>query len=201
MRTCRALALALGVLTGSGCVSGPRAENPVFFRSDYGPVENPVLLHPGTPGPATYAEVWDHVLNVIDAHFDIAYSNRYDGRIVTTPRTAPGIAQPWRSGSPDTRERLLASLQSIRHRCEVLVQTGRSGGYLVQVTVYKELESNPFPNADATLASRANLRRPSTIERQYEVISPETVSPTWIPKGRDTCIEQMILRDLQACQP
>ncbi|VTS00669.1 hypothetical protein [Tuwongella immobilis] len=189
----------IGVLT-CGCMSGPQVDNPVMVRSEYGPaVENPVLIYPGSPGPNTYAAVWEHVLDVVDDHFQIAYSNRFEGRILTVPKVAPGLAQPWRSSSPSVRERLLATLQSMRHRGEVTIQVAPTGGYLVQVVIYRELEDVLVPTTPSN--SLAVFREASTVERQYQVVTSEVESTRWIPKGRDYAFEQQILRHLRECQP
>ena len=38
-----------------------------------------------------------------------------------------------------------------------------------------------------------------TVERQYEVVEPFVLETTWIPLGRDTKIEQVILAQLKKC--
>src|SRR5262249_61339451 len=97
-----------------GCASGPLLENPLLLRPDKPvPTENPVSA---PQGPMAYARVFEKVLDVLDDYFDVAYANRYDGRIETYPRVAPGIEQPWKPGSPDLYQRLLAFFQTIRHR-------------------------------------------------------------------------------------
>jgi hypothetical protein len=131
-------------------------------------------------------------MNVVtDFGFEIAYNNRYDGRIETQPMTAPGIGQPWKPGSPDVYQRLLATFQSIRHRAIVLIQPARDGGYFVEVRVLKELEDLARPLRAA--ASAVTFRGDTTVERQYEVIDSAVYETTWIPIGRDLKLEQEIL--------
>src|SRR5262249_53293700 len=81
--------------------------------------ENPLFV---PLGPNSYGTVYEKVLDVVSEYFEISYANRYDGRIECFPRVAPGLEQPWRPGSPDLYQRLLATFQSIRHRCFVLIQ-------------------------------------------------------------------------------
>src|SRR5262245_24660557 len=81
-----------------GCSTGPLFENPVFVHPDKAPpTENPLYL---PQGPLSYAKVFEKVLDVVDDFWEIAYTNRYEGRIETFPQVAPGLEQPWKPGSP-----------------------------------------------------------------------------------------------------
>lgn len=193
----RILLATVAALATAGCATGPLADNPVRVGQPF-VVENPVLVAPGEPGPAAYAEVFEGVLSVLSAEFEIAYANRYDGRIETHPKIAPGFEQPWKPGSPDWRERLWATLQSVRHRAFVQIEPHEQGGYLVQVTVFKELEDVPRPERQS--AGSASFRDAITVDRTSEVIDQSIVTTAWIPKGRDACYEQAILRRIQRCQ-
>jgi hypothetical protein len=178
-----------------GCMAGPLLDNPALVRPDPAiAVDNPVYV---PLGPMAYGKVFENVLDVIDDYFEIAYSNRYDGRIETFPRVSPGLEQPWRPGSPDWYQRVEATLQSMRRRASVLIQPADDGGFFVQVIVYKELEDVPRP-IRAT-AGAAAFRSDPTVERQFEVIDPSLLEGNWIPKGRDTELEQLILQRLKRC--
>src|SRR5436309_3166707 len=97
----------------AGCATGPLLENPLPLRPDRPvPTENPVYV---PQGPMAYARVFEKVYDILQDYWEIAYANRYDGRIETFPRVAPGIEQPWKPGSPDLWQRLLAWAQTIRH--------------------------------------------------------------------------------------
>jgi hypothetical protein len=173
----------------SGCASGPLVENPVRVRSQtVACSDNPLYL---PQGPDSYGRVFEHVLHVVDAYFEIAYSNRYDGRIETFPRIAPGLGQPWKLGSPDLYQRTYATLQTLRHRAVVLIEPAHDGGYFVDVKVYKELEDLEKPTAPT--AGAAIFRSDNTVERQFEVIDLTILDSMWIPIGRDEKMEQAIL--------
>jgi hypothetical protein len=172
-----------------GCATGPMLENPLLVRVDRAcPHENPIYI---PQGALAYARVYDTILDILSDYFDIAYSNRYDGRIETHPRIAPGIEQPWKLGSPDLYQRVLAYFQTIRHRAVVTICTADDGGYFVDVKVFKELEDLPSPTA--ATAGDASFRLESTVQRQYEILEPEFLSASWIPIGRDIPLEQVIL--------
>src|SRR3954470_14842000 len=92
-----------------GCATGPLLDNPVLFCPDpSAPAENNPVWVP--QGPRAYGEVFEKVLDVQSDYFEIASAHRYDGRVETSPRIAPGLEQPWRPGSPDFDQRLLATL-------------------------------------------------------------------------------------------
>jgi len=179
----------------SGCASGPMMENPVFVRPDPDcTVENPVYI---PLGPPAYGSVFEKVLDVVSNYFEISYANRYDGRIETFPAIAPGLEQLWKPGSPDAYERLLASVQSMRYRASVLIQPADDGGFFVQVTVFRELEDVPQPTQQTSGA--AAFRSANTVERQFEVIDIAVQDSNWIPLGRESHLEQMILQQLKKC--
>ena len=198
----------LAVFGAGGCAGRPLTDNPVFIRANLppGPCPNPVMLG---GSPSEYGAVFETVLNVVDDYFEIKEANRYSGVIRSHPKIAPGLDQPWKPGSPDGAERLLASLQTIRYRCEVTIQPvaadatqpSAPAGYLIQVVIYRELEDLPRP-IKAT-AGDAAFRSDNTVDRQFEVVDPSVIEGNWIPKGREMCLEQEILKrinhDLQKC--
>ena len=115
------------------------------------------------------------------------------------PKVAPGFEQPWKRGSPDARQRLLATVQTYRNRCVAQLQPNEQGGFLVSVIVYRELLDTPRP-ASGT-AGISIFRDNPTVERQYEILDtsvPAYDGNFWIPKGRDTALEQEILERIQS---
>ena len=193
--------IGMGFILSAGCIGRPQVDNPALIRTDRSasPCENPVLIAPGTPGADSYAEVFEKILDVIDDSFEIAYTNRYDGRIISVPRIAPGYERFWMSGSPSSRERLLATFQTYRHRCYVQIRAAEPGGYLVQVYVLKDLYD---PSQPQNALAPAIFQESNSIDRIYEVVDPSSANPgeTWINKGRDSGFEQAILRKIQQCQ-
>ena len=84
--------LGLSLLLSAGCLSVPPNDNPLMLRAATGEIENPVVIVPGKPaGPdftraPAYAQVFESVVSVIGDYFEIAYSNRYDGKIISQPK-------------------------------------------------------------------------------------------------------------------
>jgi hypothetical protein len=190
----RVLILAGLAVTLGGCASGPLHENPLPFRVERAVLhENPLYL---PQGERAYSLVFEKCLDVLSDYFVLAYHNRYDGRIETLPTIAPGIEQPWKPGSPDFYQRLLAFCQTIRHRAIVQITTARDGGYFIHVQVLKELEDLPRPTR--VVAGDATFRMEATVQRDFEIVVPEFFEANWIPIGRDYKLEQVIL-DRLAC--
>jgi hypothetical protein len=169
-------------------------ENPATIHLDrpIGSGNNPGFIHL-SQSPDAYRYLFSRCLDVVGDTFDIdsARTSRYGGIINTFPRIAPGLEQPWKPGSPDVYQRLLAFCQTIRHRCVVEITTGQNGGYFVDVKVFRELEDLQTP-ARST-AGEATVVSHSTIERQPVVIAPDQYETNWIPTGRDIALEQAIL--------
>ncbi len=183
------------VVMASGCATGPLLDNPIPLKLDPSvTVENPVYI---PLGPPAYNTVYEKVLDILDPYFEIAYENRYDGRVVTHPRIAPGLERSLIAGSPDFEQRLLATLQSIRNYAVVTIQVADDGGFFVDVKVYKELEDVPRPTH--VTAGAASFRSDNTVDHPPEVIEATTQASTWIPIGRDTKFEQAILQQLKKC--
>jgi hypothetical protein len=170
----------------------------MLLRSESYRTENPVLIAPVEASPKAYHDVFERVLNVVERHFNIDYANRYDGQIICAPKIAPGIEQPWRSGSPDPRERLLATIQTMRFRCIINMRPAEEKGYFVQVTIYRELEDLARP----IVAPNASVfRDTASVDRSLLVIDPTIPSESnWIPKGRDTAFENELLQQIRKCQ-
>ena len=143
--------------------------------------------------PEAYRYLFSRCLDVVGDYFeiDVPRTSRYGGVINTIPRIAPGLEQPWKPGSPDIYQRLLAFCQSIRHRCIVEITTGQNGGYFVDVKVFRELEDVQTPMRST--AGEATVISHSTIERQAVIVAPDQLDSNWIPTGRDIALEQAIL--------
>jgi hypothetical protein len=190
----RLLLVTAAALLLGGCATGPLQENPLPLRGTP-PVlqENPVWI---PPGPQDYGAVFEYTLTVLSDYFEIdpLRTSRFAAQIETFPSIAPGLEQPWKPGSPDFYQRLLASLQSIRHRAIVHIMPQPDGGYKIDVKVFKELEDVPQPSR--ATAGAAIFRSDNTLERQFEVVEEGTFEPSWIPIGRDLKLEQVILQRL-----
>ncbi len=189
------------LLLGGGCSAEPLLDipglvpGPETVPGEHAAVldENPVFV---PLGPDSYGKVFENVLDVLTGYrFEILESNRYDGRIETVPRMAPGAILFFKPGSPQFRERVLATLQTYRHRISVVIQPADNGGFFVEVIARKELQDLPRPVKQT--AGAAIFRVDNNVERQFEVIDPTVFDPAWIFKGRDAALEQKIIHQLK----
>ena len=169
-------------------------------------VPNPLELP-----PAEDNFVWLQVVDAVDDYFRVVREQPVqnsgemvlDGYLETSYRIGASIMEPWRKDSTSGFERLQSTLQSIRRRATVTVRPrpaidglvgGAASGYVIEVIVQKDLEDTD--RTQYATESAATLRHDGTIVRQQDSIdgSPQTLG--WIPLGRDTSLEQVILRDI-----
>jgi hypothetical protein len=178
----------------AGCAYRPLGDSLLLERVNPDDTSNQIYFTPEEPGPAAYAALFEKVSDAVDDVFEITKSSRYDGEIEGAPRVAPGLGQPFKPGSPNLYERTLASFQSMRHRCFVLIKP-EAEGYVVIVTVFKELEDVPIPLRNPGVSGA--FRSDANVDRVYEVVDPSVESTAWIPKGRDYPLEQKLLRKIR----
>lgn len=195
MRRIKRLGGMLAVAVSSGCAAVPPLDNPLVVR----PVEeNPAIVVPVTPDANSYAQVWEHVIDVLDDTFELKSPSRYAGYIETQPRIAPGFEQPWKPGSPDKRERLIATAQTVRNTAKVWISAGDRGGYRVYVEVWRELLDQERP--DRAIGGAAVFQEAPTVDRRFDVVGVESSAErNWIPAGRDYAFEQKILARIREC--
>ena len=199
-RLVRAGWMAWCVVAGlSGCASVAPLENPSLIIPNDCASDNSVAIQTGLPTPEGYREIYDRTLDALDDYFEVKPASRYSGQIETLPRIAPGYEQPWKPGSPNPRERLLATYQTIRHYAIVQIWAGERGGYRVYVEVYKELEDLSRPAAARSGA--AAFQEAQTVDRRVDVVAVQAKDTTWIPAGREPALEQAILRKIQQRRP
>lgn len=161
-------------------------------------VPNPIELP-----PTSDQFVWSQVVDAVDDYFHIAREQPVqnsdgiimDGRIETAYKTGSSILEPWQKDSTAGFERLQSTLQSIRRKATVIVRP-RGAAYTLEVVVLKDLEDTDR-SQDATEVN-AVQRHDGTLLRKDDALdnSPRTLG--WIPLGRDTSLEQVILRDIFA---
>ncbi len=159
-------------------------------------VPNPVELP-----PVEDRFLWLQVVDVVDDYFRIQSEQPVqsraslvlEGRLETAYRIGASLLEPWRKDSTAGFERLQSTLQSIRRRATVIVRP-QGNRYLVEVIVVKELEDTDR-SQDST-EGVAPLQQAGTVYRDpnQETTAPQTLG--WIPLGRDTSLEQVILQDI-----
>ena len=145
--------------------------------------------------------VWDRIVDAVDDYFEIeredpiqAYGNLIsevtEGRIDTHPKIAATYLEPWFQDSVTQEELLVSTCQTIRRRATVRV-VPENNGFMVFVSVYKELEDLQRPLGSNTGA--ASFTHLNSINTITNIGSDAPTSYGWIPMGRDTALEQRIL--------
>ena len=177
----------------------------------------PTATQPGGPNPIVvpvtdHDVAWDNIVDVVDDYFKIEREDRVrvvgdflnEGQIETFPQTGATLLEPWRGDSANFYERLESTLQSIRRKAFIRVIPD-AGGYLVDVTVLKELEYVERPMYATTGA--ATFRTDNTLDRNTEAeptlarqigdqprpVALPRQTAGWIGIGRDPALEQELL--------
>ncbi len=196
MRRLLPVTLILSAAVLSGCAVDRSLTDPGWQTQNVFH-DNPVFL------PVTDHEfVWETVVDVVDDYFPIRREEpvRFlgkeptQGRLDTFPVVGSTIFEPWHRDSASSYEKLESTLQSIRRHAAVTVKPIKEGGYLVDVAVYKELEDVVEP--ENASAGNATFRYDSSLTRVVNPVGAQEINKGWIPKGRDTALEQRILGQL-----
>lgn len=185
--------LLLAAVAATGCGQlRYRLTNPVPDRF----VPNPLQL---PPAPDDF--VWSQVVDAVDDYFRIAreqpVQNRdgmvLDGRVETVYQVGASVFEPWRKDSTPGFERWQSTFQSIRRRAIVTVRPS-GAAYTIEVVVQKDLEDTD--RSQYATESTAGIRHDGSEVRPEDRFDDSPVTLGWIPLGRDTSLEQVILRDI-----
>ncbi len=146
---------------------------------------------------------WEQIVDATDDYFRIERERQVqlvgdiltEGRIDVFPRVGATIVEPHRRDSVGRYNRWESTFQTIRRRCVVRVIPDATG-YLIDVTVEKDIENLPHPE-NAT-AGAATLRNDASIpSNREEPVNPVRLAGNWILLGRDPALEQRMLADIQ----
>jgi hypothetical protein len=148
---------------------------------------------------------WDQIADVVSDYFTIAREQRArrgeivcEGRIETAPQTGATWLEPNRHDSVGSFNRWESTFQTIRRRAVVRVIPD-GAGYLVEVTVEKELEDLPRPERATAGAATFITEGTGTLPSRREQSALRTRSaPCWISLGRDPPLEQRMLAEIHA---
>ncbi len=166
-------------LPGVAQVFGPRQ-----------PLKNPLLVPNGD-----FEAVWKKTVAEVNRHFPIASENRLARTIRTESEMTGTLIEPWTPDSATFRDRLEATLQTVRRFAIVHVDPAPTGGYLIKVEVHKELEDLTKPVSQP--AGRAAFYNDFPVNRTREVVGPIQAPIGWMPMGRDPNLEQCILAGIR----
>jgi uncharacterized protein YceK len=154
------------------------------------PIENPLIVP-----TEDFETVWRKVVAVIDVPFDIRFENRVSRTIVTDPVMGATLLEPWRSDTVTLTDRFESTLQTMRRFARVQIDPVPGRGYAIKLEVYKELEDLAKP--DRQSAGRAVFNNDFPVNRTREIIGPVPVPLQWIPRGRDSHLERVLLNRIK----
>ena len=194
-------------MTLPGCISsrvwswgddGPEIEeNYVLEEAELPKLENPMVV------PLRDRNLlWNILVDTMEDYFVIRHEEQIqlvgntltEGYFQTAHADAATMLDRWRKENAAGFDQLYATLPTIRREAEVHVRPSREG-FRIEVVVHKLQEDLAQPEyatvGGATLRHSATHSRP----RDRGIVTTETLG--WMPAGRDTALEQLILNDLQ----
>lgn len=185
--------LLLSICLFSGCALWRGRED----VSRLAPVENPLFV---SIDDREY--FWNQLVDAIDDHFHIQVEERMhpiggaltEGRIETAYKIGSTLLEPWRGDSTAGYQRWHSTLQTIRRRAIARV-IPTTGGYLVELTVEKELEDLNRP--EFSTVGQSAERHDGTPVRIERLDTQNTSTLGWIPLERDCDLEKRILSSLR----
>ena len=178
----------------SGCTSLPSTWSAPSFAGLF--EERKPLVNPLRVPSSDFETVWNKTVAVVGKYFPIASENRLAGTIRTDSPMTGTLIEPWTPDSATFRDRLEATLQTYRKFALVQIEPAPTGGFLVRVEVMKELEDVPKPVNQP--AGRAVFYNDFPVNRTREIVGSVPVPLGWIPQGRDTNMEQVILSEIRS---
>ena len=145
--------------------------------------------------------LWSIVVDVIDNHFEVErdipirlYGNVLtEGHLETKPKIGGSLFEPWHADSVGIEERALCTAQTIRRRVEIHV-VPETGGYTIEVKVFKELEDNSQPLR--AVANASNLRFQDNADEFADKIDVDPSSAGWFIIERDAALENRLLMEI-----
>ena len=147
---------------------------------------------------------WEQIVDTVDDYFRIERERQVqlvgdvltEGRIDVFPEISATIIEPHRRDSVGRFNRWESTFQTIRRRATVRVIPDATG-YLVDVTVEKDLEDLPRP--EFSTAGAASFRNDSSLpSTPADTVSRTQLAGRWILIGRDPALEQQMLADIQS---
>ena len=149
-----------------------------------------------------HQRLWQVLVDTVDDYFRIRREEPVrqlgnvltQGQLETHPQGSATVFEPWRRDTATRYDRWEATLQSMRRWARVTVVPVPQG-FQVEVVVYKELEDVRQP--EFATASDAVFPHTNALQRLVEPPLDQPIHQGWIPQGRDTALEQQILRQLR----
>lgn len=140
--------------------------------------------------------LWERAVVVLNRnHFQVARESKLEGVIETDYRGGSSLLEPWHPDSVGLENRLESTLQSIRRRVVVSMQSTGVGVMMVNVRVDKEIED--VPGLAANYEGGATFTDNDPLNRDLNQVVGQSSPSRWIPLGRDPLLERKLLAEIQ----
>jgi hypothetical protein len=186
VRTTPPLLLAIG-FSCAGCLSTPPA---------------------GSIGGASTIQVsdahrdllWERAIVVLNRnHFQVARESKLEGIIESEYRGGSNLLEPWHPDSVGYANRLESSLQSIRRKIVIHMQTAGPGLMTILVRADKEIED--LPGIAANYEGGATFSESQPLNRDLNQVVGQSGPSRWLPIGRDPLLEHKLLNEIHGRIP
>ncbi len=140
--------------------------------------------------------LWERAVEVLNRnHFQVARESKLEGIIETDYRGGSNILEPWHPDSVGLENRLESTLQSIRRRVVISMQSSGVGVMMVNVRVDKEIED--LPGLAANYEGGATFSENEPLNRDLNQVVGQSSPSRWLPLGRDPLLERKIMGEIQ----
>ncbi|MFM7058008.1 MAG: hypothetical protein ACKO2P_13900 [Planctomycetota bacterium] len=161
------------------------------------PLVSPTAASPGIRLNESQRDAWwERSVRVLNSnHFQVARESKLEGVIETTWRGGSGLLEPWHGDSVGVSNRMESTLQSIRRRVVVLLQSSTDNTLVLSVRVDKEIED--LPGLAANYEGGATFSESQPLNRDLSQVVGQTGPSRWVSVGRDPLLEQKILAEIR----
>ncbi len=140
--------------------------------------------------------LWERAVVVLNRnHFQVARESKLEGIIETEYRGGSSLMEPWHPDSVGYANRLESSLQSIRRRVFINMQSAGPGQLIVLVRAEKEIED--LPGLAANYEGGATFSESQPLNRDLNQVVGQSGPSRWLPLGRDPLLERKLLSEIQ----
>lgn len=140
--------------------------------------------------------LWERAVVVLNRnHFQIGRESKLEGVIETNYRAGSSVLEPWHPDSVGLENRLESTLQSIRRKVTVNMQSNGTGTMLVSVRVDKEIED--LPGIAANYEGGATFNEAQPLNRDLSQVVGQSGPSRWLSLGRDPLLENKILSEIR----
>jgi len=174
----------------------------LFLLAVAGGCASPPLVAPTAASPgirlseAQRDAWWERSVRVLNGnHFQVSRESKLEGVIETAWRGGSGLLEPWHGDSVGVSNRLESTLQSIRRRVVVLLQSSADNSFVLSVRVDKEIED--LPGLAANYEGGATFSESQPLNRDLSQVVGQTGPSRWVSVGRDPLLEQKILAEIR----